>query len=480
MLKNSSIYLISVFISTLIGFITLPFFTKYLTVSDYGVLALFILFGSIAANSLSFGLQSAVFRFYFKYDKIEFIILNSTIILFTISIFSLAGVIIIFPLAPWISSFIFDNEITEDLIKLSYISGCLHYFYMYFNHLLTIQKRAISSSVLTISHILVNVGLTFYLIKYQSLTYMAAIYAFVIANFCISLLAVIFNYMQFKAKFSLRNLRKAIIFAYVEVPTLLVSLLYGSFDKGMLANKQGSSSVGYYEFGSKFAIIIKAFMDAISKSWTPFFMENAQTNTIESNQFIVSRFYELAVLFAFVGIGVSYFTEEALVILTTPEFYDAKYLTPFLVFYYLMGILAFLSVNQLIFAEKLIYNLPASLLGLIINILLNILLIPLYGAMGAVIATAISTTVVSIVLFYFSNKAHPLPIDYKKITRLFFIIIVYILLVYPVFSLDLWFVWKFFIKSFLLLSFLILCIKCDFVEGKIITSAFKKLITLNF
>lgn len=480
MLKNSSIYLLSVFISTFLGFITLPFFTQYLSISDYGLLALFILFGSVLANSLSFGLQSATFRFYFKLDKARFGILNMTIILFISSIFILVGTLLIFPYAAFISSFIFDNELSAKLIKLSFISGCLHYFYVYFNHLLTIQKRAISSSFISISHVIINLSLTFYFIKYQSMTYMAAIYSFLIANGIVALLALIFNYRQFKPNISITHLKKSLIFAYAEVPTLIVGLLYGSFDKAMLASNQGASSVGYYEFGSRFAIILKAFMDAISRSWIPFFMENAEKKTNEANIDIVRRFYELSVLFAFVGLCVAYFTEEALIILTTIEFYDAKYITPFLVLYYLIGTLGFLSVNQLMFAEKLFYNFPASIIGLTINILLNIQLIPLYGAMGAVIATAIATSFVSITLLYFSNKVHPLPFSYKKLSQLFILVIIYVLLIYPVYFFEFWLFWKLLIKSLLLCSFVFLSIKLDFISAMIIKRNIKKIITLRF
>ena len=480
MLKNSSIYLTSTLVSILVNFLTLPFFTQYLSIADYGVVALFILFGSVVVNSLSFGLQSAAFRFYFKLKKEEFVVLNTTIVFFLITIFLAVGFFVVFPFSEWISDSILNNEISAELLELSFISGSFHYFYVYFNHMLTVQKRAVTSSIVSISHVSINAFLTFYFIEFYSMTYMAAIYAFLITNIVVSISVTLFNYHLFFPRFSLSNLKRSIIFTYAEVPSLLVGMLYGSFDKGMLANYEGKAAIGYYEFGSKSAILLKAFMDAISKSWIPFFMENAEKNTTESNQLIVSRFYELAILFSFVGMGVAYFTEEALVILTTTEFHDAKYLTPLLIVYYLMGILGFLSVNQLMFAEKLVYNFPASVLGLGLNIFLNILLIPTYGAMGAVISTAIATTLIAIVLFYFSNRVHPLPISYTKLFQLFVIVVVYTLLIYPVFYLDWWFVWKILIKVLLLLSFIIVSIKLKYITNDAIKTTFFTLVKFNF
>jgi len=468
MLKNSSIYLTSTFVSILVNFLTLPIFTQYLSVSDYGLVALFILFGSVTVNSLSFGLQSAAFRFYFELTRGDFLVLNTTIVLFLVAVFIAAGTFIIFPFSEWISDSVLNNEISSELLELSFISGIFHYFYVYFNHMLTVQKRALSSSVISVMHVSINALLTFSLISFYSMTYEAAIYAFLITNIVVSIFAMSFNYYLLLLGFSLQNLKKSIIFAYAEVPSLLVGMLYGSFDKGMLANYEGKAEIGYYEFGSKFAILLKAFMDAISKSWIPYFMENAERRTLACDHLIIRRFYELAILFSFVGLGVSYFTEEALYLLTPTDFHQAKYLTPLLVFYYIMGTLGFLSVNQLMFAKKLVYNFPASVLGLCLNILLNMLLIPLYGAMGAVISTAISTTVIAIVLFYFGNKVHPLPIRYTRLIQLFSIIVIYILLVYPVLYSDWWFAWKVVVKTSLLLSFLFVSIKLEYIDiGKV-------------
>ena len=44
----------------------------------------------------------------------------------------------------------------------------------------------------------------------------------------------------------------------------------------MLSNYGGLSSVGYYTFGVKFAVILKHIMDSIAKAWNPYFLEKAQ------------------------------------------------------------------------------------------------------------------------------------------------------------------------------------------------------------
>mgnify|MGYP003763026129 CR=1 FL=1 len=56
--------------------------------------------------------------------------------------------------------------------------------------------------------------------------------------------------------------------------------------------------------------------------------------------------------------------------------------------------------RDFIFAKKLIFQLPVSIISIISNILLNIILIPRYGAIGAVVATAVSALIADSLLLY--------------------------------------------------------------------------------
>lgn len=474
MLKESSFYLLSSFVTILVNFISLPFFTSYLSPSDYGLVALFILFGNITANIVSFGLQSAAYRFYFKYSHSDFKIINTTIIVFLGLTFSITGIVFVYPFSEWISDFIFNNELNGDLLKWAFLNGCLNYIFIYFSHMLAVQKRAKRAAITAMSYVIINVVLTTYFILGQSLTYLAPIYAIFITNIIHVAIQVYSNLNILGFSISFRRLRESILFSYPEVPGILIGLAYSSFDKGMLNKYKGLESVGYYEFATKFASLQKIFMDAISKSWAPYFFENAEKKSAEGKDAIIKRFYELSSLFIFFGLGVAYFTEEALVVLTTEAYYAAKYATPMLVFYYMMGILSFLSAQQIMFAEKLIYNIPVSALGVIINISLNIIWIPMYGVIGAAIATAVTSIFTSILLLYLANRAYELPFGIWRLVKLFLIGLIFILLSYPLLFIDDYFLIKIVFKILLLSLFVFVMLHMAYIEKSVIISVYKR------
>ena len=85
-LKDSSYFLITALVTSGLGFVTIPIYTRHLSPSDYGILALFILFGSVVVNMVSVGLMSSSYRYYFEYKKDQqlFKIFNTTNIVFNI------------------------------------------------------------------------------------------------------------------------------------------------------------------------------------------------------------------------------------------------------------------------------------------------------------------------------------------------------------------------------------------------------------
>jgi len=58
-------------------------------------------------------------------------------------------------------------------------------------------------------------------------------------------------------------------------------------------------------------------------------------------------------------------------------------------------------------------------IGALTNIAFNILLIPVYGRMGAAVATLLSVVVIIVAYFYAVRKVYPTPFEYKKLILVF-------------------------------------------------------------
>ena len=211
----------------------------------------------------------------------------------------------------------------------------------------------------------------------------------------------------------------------------------------MIINYRDISALGHYNIGEKFAGIFRLTTESINRVFSPYFQNKAHDNSLDSKNDIVRRFYDLSGIYLLGAFVIICFSEELIKLLTTPEFYPSIYMAPIFVFYYLFGaILAMLSVNQIMFGKKLIYQVPVSIVSIILNISLNMVLIPKYGAIGAVIATALTALIADSLLLYYGQRAYLMPLNYKKLISMFLLIMIMTVPVYVLMLSDIHFIIK--------------------------------------
>ena len=431
------------------------------------------MFGGLATNFLSIGIQSATYRYYFK-DKNEFASLNFTNLTFVLIVF------ISFWLLIWInseniSSYIFANKVSSNIIKLSYLGGCIAYLYNYFKELLIYQNRSKEYAIVTVLTGIINPLLALIFIFSFSLTYLARIYGIIITQSILLLVTLYYQKEFLRIKFSKRLLRKSIKFSYPQIPSGIISLTQKSFDKTMLTNLKNLDIVGHYQLGQKLGAVSKNIISTISRSWVPYFMEKAEANTIQSKREIVKRYYDVIIIYNYICIVICLFAEEAVKIFTTKDFYPSMYIIPIYVTYILIThIIGSLSKPQITYAEKLKYTLPAPIIAVIINVVTNFILIPIYGAIGAVLATLISGLVSSAIWYYYGQKAYYLPIEMKVILKQLILYVIYLILVYYFMFLDLHVLNKLLLKCFFLLLYFYITIKIKLIRKEQVVYIFNK------
>ena len=125
------------------------------------------------------------------------------------------------------------------------------------------------------------------------------------------------------------------------------------------------------------------------------------------------------------------------------------------------------------FGKKLFYQIPVSIANIFVNVGLNIILIPRYGAIGAVIATAISAMLADSLLLYLGQRAFYLPINIKRLISMFFIIILFTIPIYILMVSNIHVVAKVISKIIFIILFIYSFYKMSLINKKII-GVFKK------
>lgn len=457
MIKNISHYFTSTLIGSSLSFLLLPFYTRFLTISEFGILALSYTFGNFLAGLLSFSLSTATNRYYYTYKNDNnlkrFSILNSTNLIFIIIIFIFFG-IIIFKFSENISNLIFKNVLSKELILFSFILGCLSKIYNYLMLIFISQEKAKSYSYYFISNsILANICSVF-LIYFFTMKAEGRIFGGILSFLILVPFIIYSQKSNFIFKFNLIEFRKSMKLSLPMIPDTLISLINNSFDKLILNSFLGLSSLGLYDIANKFSNVYKQVLDSIIPTWTPYFMNKSEKGDKNSKTLISDRYKLVSTIFIiFAAILVSY-VEEIVILLTTEEFHKSIFIIPIIVFFILtIHCFSIVGKGQILFMKKTKHLFYSSFIACILNILLNLILIPGYGVMGAVLATGLTGLLSTIYISFVGQKLYSIPINFiSQFTQLLFfggfIGILFIIMNFEIFIL-----YKLIIKTIILISF---------------------------
>lgn len=122
--KTGIIYTVGVALNSLIGYISLPIYSSYLTVEEYAVVNLIFLVGTLFSTIFYLGASSALTRFYYDYsDKDRCYIVSSSILL--VSVGGVIQIIIACVFGKMISTIIFDTDCYFGCVILSLIISAI-------------------------------------------------------------------------------------------------------------------------------------------------------------------------------------------------------------------------------------------------------------------------------------------------------------------------------------------------------------------
>lgn len=179
-------------------------------------------------------------------------------------------------------------------------------------------------------------------------------------------------------------------------------------DQVMLGNMIGKDVVGYYSVALRMIEVVAVIPMVIARSFTPAITKAKNVSELAYKNRLKEYYRLMFVLFLLTSIPLFFFAEVIVVSLYGEVFREAGILLSLfsirMLFIY-MGI----AKSSYITNENLFkYTMVTAFAGAISNIAINYMLIPLYGAVGAIIATILSfsISIFAIDFFYFKTRSN--------------------------------------------------------------------------
>jgi O-antigen/teichoic acid export membrane protein len=379
----------------------------------------------IAMILLTYGMETAYFRFANKEKDPEKVYSTSLISLF---ITSITFVVIVFSFIGPVSSF-FNYHNHPEYIKLFALIVAIDAFSAIPFAYLRSKKKPLLFSVIKVLNVLISLGLAYFFLKFAPVilkhggTWILKIYnphfkvGYVFLSNLIgsafTLILLVPFILKVKPSFDKELLRKMLIYSWPLLVGGLAGCLNDVLDKILLRRMlgaQGLTTVGVYGAGYKVAILMSLFIQMYRFAAEPFFFERAGHKDRKDTYVLTMKHFVIAMVILYLGINLYM---DFVQVLIGRIYRESLVIVPIVSMAYLMfGIF----INQSIWykiEDKTIIGVYLTLLGAAVTVILNVLFIPEFGYMASAWATFASYFTMVIASFWIGQKHYPVNYDIR-------------------------------------------------------------------
>ena len=425
--KQTLIYGLATVIPRLISFVLNPIYVLYLPdkskMGEVSVIFAYLVFFNVV---LSYGMETAFFRFYNSEDNKKNVVSTSTISLFWSSLgFLVLGLFFRNTLASW--SDIKVEYITYTIWILTLDALAIIPFSK-----LRAERKPIMYAAIKIGN--VSISLLFTLFFLAILPELAAnnpdgifsmIYfrnyqigyifiSFIVASLA-TFLVLIPNYTKIVWNFDKALWKKMMTYG---LPILFAGIAFAineHFDKILLDWMHvPMSEIGAYSACYKIGMFMVLFRTAYTLGIEPFFFSHASNENAQQTYATITKYF--VIFGSFICLFVIVFADLLKqVLVPNDNYWDAMKVVPLIVLAnFFLGIYSNLSVWYKLI-DKTRIGAYISLIGAAITLILNWLLIPSMSYYGSAIATIAAYGSMMIISYKWGQNHYPIPYDFNRI-----------------------------------------------------------------
>ena len=424
LLNQTAIYGIATVLPRMLSFLLVRLYTDYMPSEEYGEVSVIFSYLVFFNVVLSYGMETAFFRFYNTEENKEKVISTATLsLLLSTFVFVLLALFFKDNIANW-------SDIKSDYIFYTILILALDALVVIPFSKLRAQGRPIKYAFIKITNVAINLGLNVFFIVFlpkwaENSNFLGAIY---IENFQIgyifvsnliaslfTLIALLPDYFKQKWQFDAILWKKMLRYGF---PILVAGIAFAineHFDK-ILLEWMGVplSGIGAYSACYKIGMFMVLFRTAYSLGIEPFFFSHAKNENAPKTYAEITKYF--VIFGSFVSLCVIVFADVLkLILVPKAEYWTAMEIVPLIVLAnFFLGIYTNLSVwYKLIDKTKI--GAYISIVGALVTLLINFLLIPSIGFLGSAIATILAYGTMMFISYKMGQKEYPIPYDINKI-----------------------------------------------------------------
>lgn len=407
LVKHSGIYTISNIINASIPFLLLPVLTRYLSTSDYGIIATFQTLIAFFIPIIGLNTQTAIIRRQYDTEKIDFAKYVTTCIGILL-VNTLLLIVLLIPLYPFISSIAeFPSMWFWTIIAVTFFQYLFTIVLGIWQASGRVYKYALFQNCQTVLNLFASL---LFVVSFQ-MNWQGRVIAQTASMIIFGALSLFVLYKMgfLKVQFSKRYFADALKFALPLIPYSFTGWILYTMDRIFINNMIGLDETGLYSVAFQISMIISLLQVSFNNAWVPWFYNQIRRNDTSLNLKIVK--------FTYAFIIVNFLFAFSLIIAAPPffkvflgkNFYQSANYLWWLALAQAASAIHVITVSYINLHNKNIYLTYSAIFIALIHIPLTYYLLKINGTIGAAQSLFVSNTLASFITFFVAVNLHKMP-----------------------------------------------------------------------
>ena len=407
------------------NFVLVPLHTDTLDTASYSDNTYFYVYAAFFNVLLTYGMETAFFRFFSKSETKEKVF-STTLISLSVTTVVVFGLV-----------FIFNQQIAESLgLRLdyfNYLAGVIALDTLVvapFAYLRATGKP-IKFTAIKLSNIAIYVVLNFFFLwaipkfgigisGYDKSDLVKYIFISNIAASAFTLILLSPYFFKTKLVFDKRILGQMLSYSWPIMVAGLAYVINENFDKWILPQLLDKNINGAYAGCYKIAVFMTIFIQAFRLGAEPFFFNHAKEKNAKQTYATIMKYFVVfgSLMLLFI---VAYLDIFKVLIVRDESYWIALDIIPIVLLANLcLGIYFNLAIWYKL-TDKTRYGMYISIIGAIITITFNMLLIPKFGFIAAAWATLLAYLSMVVISYVLGQKHYKVPYDIFRVLLYLFV-----------------------------------------------------------
>ena len=415
-LRASSVYGLANLGIRALNFLLLPVYTRFLSPSDYGVIALAETLAAFFAAVISMAFDASIQRLYFRHVEEGNTLsdyLGSTL-KFTLGV-QVIFITLVLSVGPKVQQAIFPHSsVPYRYFAMAMTTATAVLFFNSRQVLYQAEHRPWAYATLASLSFALTASLCVWLVVFARRGVMGMLGGKLVAALVCLLVALVLTPPVFRGGFHWRFVRETAAVGLPLVPHLLMALGLVTADRFILAHYRDLREVGIYAVAYTLGMIMSLITMSLNQAWAPVYYEVA--NRGEEGQQVLSKMCGgLVIVLTAIACFGALIAQPFVARFLDHRYAAAGRIVPWIIAAYLAHALFSMFGTACMQARRTSWIMAASFVALSVNTGLNFALIPRWGMYGAAYATIIAYVVEAVVMYVLAQRTYRLQYGLKRI-----------------------------------------------------------------